>query len=93
MLQAPALDLRILAMKETQAGLGYHPEARVVIIELKDVVLNFGVEVEQPHIGRDCRTGDAAASGQVALRVGLPRVEQVSKTERLLDRIGVLDYP
>lgn len=49
-------------METAQAGLCQSLETRVVFTELKDLGLHFGVEAQQPHDGRDCRTGNTAAS-------------------------------
>ena len=58
-------------------------EALVGILELEEVRLYLGVQVQQPEIGGDGGAGNAAAPGQIHLGVGLTGVQRLLRLAAL----------
>ena len=77
LLQALPLNIDNLPVEGPKTGFGEPLKERVVVLELEQEVLNFGVEIEQPCVGCDGRAGNAATAGQIDLGVGQPGVEQL----------------
>ena len=82
----------ILAVELPETGFGKSLEALVIVVQLEQTSLDFGIEVQQSEVGGDGGAGGAAATRKVSLGVGLSRVEQLPEAEGLLDGVGVLDH-
>ena len=92
LLETLPLNVGSLAVKAPKTVLRHPLEAPIGIVDLEEAVLDLGVEIQQPEIRGDGGAGDAATTGQIALRIGLSGVQQLAEAEGPLDGVGVPEY-